>query len=87
MPTKRAILIFHEIGHFDSNWMTRYLLGSVLSFPSLNLGEGATPVEVNGYLLPGNWVKGLFPVLVGHRLCLVLQLSDVLQVGRTKFYR
>lgn len=87
MPTKRAILIFHEIGHFDSSWMTRYLLESVLSFPYLNLREGATPVEVDGYLLPENWVKGLFPVPVSHRLCAVLQLSDDLQVGRTKFYR
>lgn len=67
--------------------MTRYLLENVLCFPSLNLGEGATPVEINGYLLSGNWVKGLFPVPVGHRFCVVLQLSAGLQLGRTKFYR
>lgn len=45
--------------------MTRYPLESALSFPSLNLGEGATPVEMDGYFLLGNWIKGLFPVPVG----------------------
>lgn len=65
MPTKRAILIFLEMHHFDSSWMTRYPLESALSFPSLNLGEGATPVEMDGYFLLGNWIKGLFPVPVG----------------------
>lgn len=60
--------------------MTRYLLEeSVLCFPSLNLGEGAAPVEINGYLLSGYWFQGLFPVPVSHRLCLILQLSDGLQ--------
>lgn len=80
MPTKRAILVFLEMWHFDSSsWRTRYLLESALPFLSLNLGEGATPVKTDGYFLLGNGIKGLFPVRVGHRLCLVLQLSGSLQ--------
>lgn len=66
MPAKRAILIFLEMRHFDSRSTTRYPLESTLSYPSLNLGEGVTPLETDEYFLPGNWIEGLFPVPVGH---------------------
>lgn len=57
----------------------RYLLESILSFPFLNLGECASHVEIDGYFLLGNWIKGLFPIPVGYRLCLVPQVIDSLQ--------
>jgi len=79
MPVKRAILIFLEVWHLDSSCTTRHPLESALCFSSLNLGEGATLVEINEYFLLRNWFESLFHVPVGHWLCLVLQLNDSLQ--------
>lgn len=85
MPTKRAILLFHEIWHFDSSWMTRSLLESFL-FPIPESWERFYSCWNQWVFSPRKLVKKK-KVPVGHGLCLVLQLSDGLQVDRTKFCR